>query len=198
MTCVCRRFVLELLAANFSDAKVIHSLLCPAFVFGAATSGVAKGLAGDAGWLEPAMVPKLVSGEQDIVVSHLGIGQLVAKCPIAFSASEVLCHGEACDADWLSATAVAFALSIALSLAFALATFAHLTCIAIAAAFQRASVNPAILLAAIGPRGASVRPVAKVPDVSQLYCFKYQDRSQAFLQATCPFGNSNSLDLRSL
>ena len=74
VTCVCRRFVLELLAANFSDAKVIHSLLCPAFVFGAVTSGVAKGLAGDAGWLEPAMVPKLVSGEQDIVVSHLGIG----------------------------------------------------------------------------------------------------------------------------
>ena len=59
-------------------------------------------------------------GEHDSVVSHLVIGQLVAKFPIVFSASEMLCHGEACDARSLSATAVAFALALAFAFAFSL------------------------------------------------------------------------------
>ena len=79
---------------------------------------MAGGLARDAGWLVAILMPQFVSGEKDSVFSYLVIGQMDASFPLGRSACEMLCHGEARDAN---VSALAFALALAFAFAFALA-----------------------------------------------------------------------------
>ena len=122
---MCCRFELEVLAADFSIASLLaekaQSLLGPALVLDAVTSVVADGLAGDAGRLVAALMPKFVISEQDSVVSQLVVGQLVASLPLGLRASEMLCHRKACDRERVAASALALALAFALERVFALA-----------------------------------------------------------------------------